>query len=92
MKMAMLWICCCALWLVGAIRAQESAAQSAQAADPHIAEIASLKAQLASAQADLKATQIEFQLQLQVCNAPERMAAQLAATEAHKAEAAKPTP
>ncbi len=65
--------------------------------DPHVAEIASLKAQLASVQADLKATQIEFQLQLQVCNAPERMAAQLAAKEARKAaapkpEAAKPTP
>ncbi len=53
-------------------------------------EIASLKAQLAASQAALKLLQIQVQLEMQVCSAPELMSAKLAAIEAQKA--AKPKP
>ncbi len=55
------------------------------------AEITSLKAQLASAQADLKVVSLRFQYQMQVCGQPDLAQAVAAADEARKqVEAAKP--
>lgn len=56
-------------------------------------EIALLKAQLASAIADREATEVQFQLQMQVCNSLELVTAKAKMIEAKKqVEAAKPKP
>ncbi len=55
------------------------------------AEITSLKAQLASAIADKEVIEVQFQLQMQVCNSPDFSIAKAKAVEARKLmEAAKP--
>lgn len=55
------------------------------------AEITSLKALLASALADKEALEVQFQLQMQVCNSPELAIAKAKAAQAKKqAELAKP--
>ncbi len=63
---------------------------AALASDSQSAEVASLKAQITSLQAELKVLQMQFSLEMQVCSAPELMAAKLAAIQAK--EAAKPKP
>lgn len=55
------------------------------------AEIASLKDQLASVIAEKEALEIQFQLQMQVCNSPELVMAKAKAVQAKKkVEASKP--
>lgn len=57
------------------------------------ADIVSLKAQLASALADKEALEVQFQLQMQVCNSPELTVAKAKAVQAKKqVELVKPKP
>ncbi len=49
------------------------------------AELKTLKAKLLAQEADLKVYQIQVQLEMQVCSAPELMSAKLAARQAHEA-------
>lgn len=57
------------------------------------AKITYLEAQLASAGADKEALEVQFQLQMQVCNSPELTIAKAKAVQAKKqVELAKPKP
>ncbi len=69
-----------------------AAAKPAPTVESLTAEVASLKAQLASAQAENRLVEVQANLQLQVCASPDLMTARLAAQEARKAsDKLKPT-